>query len=1345
MAEAANTLDKPDQSGQPRDGGRIIVGIGASAGGLAALKTFFANTPANSGLSFVVVVHLSPDHESLLPQLLQPHASIPVTQVTETIPIEPNTVYIIPPRAYLGAIDTHLRLSEPADKRHARGPIDHFFRTLAQTHGSHAIGVVLTGTGSDGTLGIKAIKESGGMVMVQDPEEAEYDGMPRSALATGLVDRVLPVNQLPVEIVRITRIKPLLDMNEDGGPEESKERELLEKIFAQVRSRTHRDFSRYKSSTSMRRIRRRMQLNQVESLAEYLKILREQPDEVYALADEFLITVTNFFRDPEVYATLEKTIVPQMLAGKTQADTLRAWSAGCSTGEEAYSLTILLLEAMSRQDSPPELQVFASDLHEASLKIAREAVYTGLIEADVSPERLKRFFTKSDSGYLVRKEVRERLVFAQHNVLADPPFSKLDLIVCRNLLIYLDRPVQREVIALFHYALNPDGVLVLGRAESIEESSLFRTEDKTQGIYRKLNTAVREPRLPVFSGVGRRFTQGGETPPVTVRPAGAFGALHYEMVERYALPSILIDEDHKVVHVSAQAARYLRIPAGEPSAGLFNMVLDEFRVELFAAVQEAERTRTAVRTRPVRLHIEGTNREVVADVRPAEAGGDMQGFSLIMFDERPGVPHLSDDTRGRAEGEAQNRELQTQLDIAHERMRGIIEEYEVSQEEMKVANEELQSSNEELRSTLEELETSREELQSINEELSTVNQENRLKVEELNQLTSDLQNLMVATDIPALFLDRELRVVRFTPRVRELFNVRDSDRGRPVTDLTHRLDYPTLISDARQVLARHVPVETEVQDSASRWFFVRILPYWSSGERIGGVVATFVDITAQRRGVQEVLEAKKQAEDVVDTIDEPLLILTPEMRVKSANEAFYAHFRSTPAQIEGKPIYALGNGQWDNPQLRSLLEDVLPKGTKFSDHEISHHFDDIGDRVILVSGRRLAHSDLILLGFRDITDLKRVETALREADRRKDEFLAMLAHELRNPLAAICNGLAVQKLSGTGDAVASLTHEMLERQAKQLVRLVDDLLDVSRITRGKVELRKERIDLATVVSSALAICAPLIEAAGCSLTVEAMSDSLIVDADAVRMTQIISNLLNNATKYTPDGGRITVNLSRDGDMGIISVRDTGVGIAADSLPRIFDLFVQVDNPTAKAQGGLGIGLTLVRNLVELHGGRIEARSEGLGRGSEFIVRLPLAPGLDPQQGKTAADSKPGLPAPTRVLVVDDNRDSADSLAILLRLQGHDVRVAYDGPAALQSIAQDRPQLALVDVGMPGMDGFEVARNVRGDPAFNDIKLVAVTGWGQEKDRKASAAAGFDHHLMKPISLDSLAPFFAPNP
>lgn len=439
----------------------------------------------------------------------------------------------------------------------------------------------------------------------------------------------------------------------------------------------------------------------------------------------------------------------------------------------------------------------------------------------------------------------------------------------------------------------------------------------------------------------------------------------------------------------------------------------------------------------------------------------------------------------------------------------------------------------------------------------------------------------------------------------------------------------------------------------------------------------------------------------------------------------------------------LGNGQWDIPRLRSLLEEVLPGNTSFSEFEVSHHFQDLGDRVILVSGRRLADSEQILLGFRDITDLKRIEFALRDADRRKDEFLAMLAHELRNPLAAICNGLAVQKLSGTGDAVASLTLEMLERQAKQLVRLVDDLLDVSRITRGKVELRKERIDLATVVSSALAICAPLIEAAGCSLTVEAMADSLVVSADAVRMTQIISNLLNNATKYTPEGGRITVTLARDGDMAIVSIRDSGVGIAAESLPRIFDLFVQVDNPAARAQGGLGIGLTLVRNLVELHGGRIEAKSEGLGRGSEFSIRLPLADANEAQEaGAPVTQSAAATPRPTRVLVVDDNRDSADSLAILLRLQGHDVRIAYDGAAALRAIAEDPPQLALIDVGMPGMDGLEVARRVRAQPQFRDVTLVAVTGWGQQKDRTASAAAGFDHHLMKPISIDSLAPFFA---
>ncbi len=1340
----ASKKQKPGSGGSSphsADEGLAIVGIGASAGGLVALKTFFDNVPAHSGLSFVVVVHLSPDHDSLLPQLLQPHASMRVTQVVDTVPLEPDHVYIIPPAAYLAAIDTHLRVSVPEGK-HARAPIDHFFRTLAQTHDGNAVGVVLTGTGSDGTLGIKAIKEAGGMVVVQDPADAEFDGMPRSAIATGLVDLVLPVAEMPAQIVRIMQVRPVLKVPEDSETLEDRERKNLDKVFALVRARSHRDFSRYKSSTSVRRIRRRMQLQQVHTLPEYLQVLRTQPEEVAALADEFLINVTNFFRDPPVYAALEDTILPRLLQERSSSEPLRVWSAGCATGEEAYSLAMLILEAYGRHDHPPDLQVFASDLHEPSLKIAREGFYTGNIEADVSPRRLHEFFIRTDTGYCVRKEVRERIVFAQHNVLSDPPFSRMDLIVCRNLLIYLDRPVQREIIALFHYALNPGGFLVLGHSEALDEPNLFAFEDKTQCIYRKRNNPGREARLPVFMSTGRPFSRGAEAVIPPLRPTGSFGVLHHQMVERYALPSVLIDPAFKVVHISERAGRYLRIPAGEPTGSVFTMVREEMRVELFAAVQEAGRRRMPVRTKPVRAQIDGVNRHIVLDARPSEGHGDTQGFMLIMFDEREDSPELLAAPVDTAGGDAERRDLRAQLDLARERMHSIIEEYESGQEEMKVANEELQSSNEELRSTLEELETSREELQSINEELSTVNQENRIKVDELNHLTADLQNLMSATDVPALFLDRQLRVVRFTPRVSELFNVRDTDRGRAVSDITHRLDYPSFIGDARQVLEGRLAIEREVQDSAARWFMVRILPYQSSGDQIGGVVATFIDVTTQKRSVQEVLQAKQHAEDVVDTVDVPLMILTPQLRVKSANEAYYRHFRAEPEQAEGRLLFTLGNGQWDLPQLRALVEDILPGDSSFTDFEVSNHFEALGNRVILLSGRRLAHSDNILLAFHDITALKTVEQALREADRRKDEFLAMLAHELRNPLAAICSGLEVQKISDTGDAVATLTHDILQRQAKQLVRLVDDLLDVSRITRGKVDLSKERIDLADVIRSALAICAPLIERAGCSLKVEA-TDSLVVDADAVRMTQIVSNLLNNAAKYSPDGGRITIRLARDAGEAVIAVRDSGIGITAESLPKIFDLFVQGDNPSTRSQGGLGIGLTLVRNLVELHGGRIAARSDGIGQGSEFVIRMPLAP--DPA-APTASGAYPDArqppvrtPRPIRVLVTDDNHDSADSLAMLLRLQGHDVRVAYSGPEALQAMDKDVPHVALLDVGMPTMDGYELARRIRAQPHLRAVVLVAVTGWGQEKDRQLSAAAGFDHHLMKPISLESLTP------
>jgi two-component system CheB/CheR fusion protein len=841
IIESARTMS-PEP---PSKSGTTVVGIGASAGGLAALKIFLASVPADSGLAFVVVVHLSPDHESHLGELLQPYARFPVEQVIHTTLLEPNRVYIIPPNANLNAIDTHLRLSKLETRRQERAPIDHFFRTLATTHDGHAVAVILTGTGSDGTLGIKDVKANGGVVIVQDPAEAEYDGMPQSAIATGLVDFVLPVAEIPENILRFVRVHPRLPPPEETEEVTQDERVLLHKVFAQLRVRTDRDFSRYKRSTVLRRVARRMQLNYVEDLAAYVERLRERPEEARALADDLLITVTHFFRDPEVFDRLEKVEMERLFAKKGPPEMVRAWSVGCATGEEAYTLAMLLVEEAERHEAPPQIQVFASDLHSRSLEKAREGFYPGDIATDISAERLKRFFQRENGGYRIRKEIRDLIVFAPHNLLADPPFSRIDLISCRNLLIYLEREVQQDVIELFHYALNPDGTLVLGSAETMDTPDLFHTEDKKLCFFRKRNVPSREPRLPVFPLARTRFGGNGSLQGTMTGAAVGYGHLHQRLIEKYAPPSMLVGADNKILHLSEHVGRYLVPPGGEPTQSAVKMVREELRIELQAALQQAREKRDIYDSGPIPVHFNGHPSPVVLHVRPSMER-DEEGFALVVFEEREPL-RPEDESPDPQKQEAEKVHiLQRDIQAARQRLQAVIEEHESSKEEMKASNEEMQSTNEELRSTMEELETSKEELQSINEELQTVNQQNRLKVEELGQLSSDLQNLLIATNIATLFLDRQLRILRFTPQIGDIFNIRATDRGRPISDLTHRLGYKDLRNDAEAVLDHLVPVEREVQDDEGRWYLTRMHPYRSGEDRIEGVVVTFIDITDRK-------------------------------------------------------------------------------------------------------------------------------------------------------------------------------------------------------------------------------------------------------------------------------------------------------------------------------------------------------------------------------------------------------------------------------------------------------------------------------------------------------------------
>lgn len=1352
-------MTTPDfsQSGQPAEGslpaeapkstsGPTIVGIGASAGGLAALKTFFSHVPPESGMAFVVVVHLSPEHESHLPDLLQPHVSMPVMQVTQTLALEPNQVYVIPPGANLNTIDTHLRLSPLEEQRRERAPIDHFFRTLARTHNGHAIGVVLTGTGSDGALGIKEIKEQGGLTIVQDPNEAEYDGMPRSAIATGTVDLVLPLPEIPKAILRFAGTEPHVAVPEDGEETNGDARRFLQRVFAQLRSRTGRDFSRYKPSTILRRVARRMQFNHVEELSAYLNLLGERPDEVLALADDLLITVTRFFRDGEVFVGLEK-VIPKLFEAKTSEEVVRVWTVGCATGEEAYSLAMLLLEEAARREAPPRFQVFASDLHDHSLATAREGFFPGDIEADVSPERLRQFFSRENGGYRIRKVVREAVVFASHNLLGDPPFSRMDLISCRNLLIYLQRDVQREVFDLFHYALNPDGFLVLGASETLDADELFRVVDKRSCIYRKRNVPGREVRLPVFPQIHLRSER--ERVELDGEPV-SYGLLHERIVEQVAPPSMLVREDATVVHLSAHAGRYLVHPGGEITASALKLVREELRLELRAALHLVREQRQPVRTAPILVQFNGETHPVVLDVRPSL---DPEGYVLVIFDESAAFeppPALPPAAVGRGGADTwENVRL-----VAEEQLRATIEKYEVSQEELKASNEELQSANEELRSTMEELETSKEELQSINEELQTVNQENRHKVEELNQLSGDLQNLFASTEIATLFLDRKLSILRFTPKIGELFNVQGTDRGRPLSNFTHRLGYDELEQDAQGVLDSLVPVEREVQDEEGRWYLTRVHPYRSTSDRIEGVVITFVEITDRVRAEEALREAKNYAEVIIETLPEPLLILTPELLVKSANDVFYKYFQVLPDETVGRKIYDLGNGQWNIAALRTLLEDILPNNNVFDGYLVEHEFENLGRRVMLLNGRRLDHLQLILLGIADLTERQETLAALSESEEQFRQLNAVLDDRVREQTQELLQ--REERLQALAVMLTRAEQQERRRVANILHEHVQQLLVAARMfaDRAKSETAEpEALALLEQTLSALRdateacrslsvdLSPPVLHSQGLvpaahwlaermqaryGLTVEVTADPA-AEPEGAELRELlfhaISELLLNVVKHAQTN-RASVRMECPDEQRIrIEVRDPGKGLEAHALE-------------AAGLGGKSWGLFQIRERLEWIDGSFTIESAPYS-GTCVMIVAPRAVAEERRELATEAESA-GVSAAEfvdrqkndsnaiQVVLIDDHEAIRSALAILID-QERDMKVIGEigeGKLGVDIVCDLEPDVVIMDVDLPGISGVEATRQITTKhPGMRVIGLSMYdTADVAEQMRVAGAAA-----------------------
>jgi two-component system CheB/CheR fusion protein len=985
-----------------------IVGIGASAGGLEAFEAFFRACPADSGMAFVLVPHLDPGHVSLLTEIIQRCTSMAVIEALDQMRIEANRVYVIPPNREMGILGGLLQLSVPEMVRGQRMPIDGFLRSLAEDQGDRAIGVILSGTATDGTLGLRAILGAGGVCLVQEPSSAKYDGMPQSAISSGYATHILPVEQMPAMLLEVTRQAAYRLSVPAVVPD--KVLSGINQILLQLRSSTGHDFSLYKKSTISRRIQRRMAQHGIEDESVYARFLRENPLETQLLFKELLINVTSFFRDPDAFVVLKKTVLPELLADKPPGYAFRVWVAGCATGEEAYSIAMVLQELQdelrARHEQELGIQIYATDLDDDAIAVARVGHYPPNIAQDITPERLRRFFSKDDAGYKVKKEIRDMVVFAVQNVIKDPPFTKLDLLSCRNLLIYLEAEAQGRLIPNFHYALKSAGVLFLSTSESITSHlDLFSTIDRKWKFYR----AKHAPLAPWRQGSvdetwsADKATRTALTPPVGKARLGAganLAALSTQaLLQTYAPASVTTDSRGNILYVHGETGRYLRPAPGPVSTNVVEMAREGLQLELRGAISTAAVQAEPTLKREVSVKTNGGFSLVRFSVRALTRDKAGEPLLLVSFEDvasaepsagkaatKPGRGKRSAITSAET---ARIQELERELAYNKENLQATSEEQQASNEELKSTNEELQSTNEELQSSNEELETSKEELQSLNEETITVNSELNAKIDQLTSIQNDMKNLLDSVGTGTLFLDHQLVIRRYTPAAVKAYRLIGSDVGRPLSDITSNLDGVDLGADLQSVLDTLIPIEREVHTVDGNWYLVRIQPYRTLDNVIEGVVLTFTAVTefklaseAAQRAISELAAAqtavtqlaRELAEGIVNTVVEPLIVLDNKLEVVSASRSFYEHFKVMPEETVGRKIYRLGNGQWDIAALRELLENILPHNQVMEAYVVEHDFAGLGQRRMVLNARRivtaLGNTELILLAMVAIEPLK---------------------------------------------------------------------------------------------------------------------------------------------------------------------------------------------------------------------------------------------------------------------------------------------------------------------------------------------------------------------------------------
>ena len=1414
-----------------------VVGIGAAAGGLSALLGLLEKLPEHPGMAFIVILHLpAKDEESAFP-ILARATDLPVVQLKGTAELEPDRVYLVPYGHDLSLHPDSLTSSAQKSQTGATS-IDHFFRSLADAYRCRAIGVVLSGAGSDGAVGLCSIREQGGVTLAQTPEDADHDSMPRAATASGAVDFILPAADMPARLlqlrqnalqIRLPEVPPegmrgspaapeddeagrreagpedgdstaaalpravTAAPDADGGPrgparadaasgpasvatvgEAAGEaagkaaEEALKEIMEILRVRTRHDFRHYKRATVLRRIERRLQVNGLPDLIAYRDYLRDHADETPLLLQDMLISVTNFFRDPAAMSALERTVLPSLVQGRKSDDPIRVWVVGCATGEEAYTIGILLHEQLASIAAPPIVQVFATDIDDRAISIARNGVYPGAIAHDVSPSRLRQFFVQEDDSYRVNKALRESVLFASHNILHDAPFSRIDLILCRNLLIYLDREAQTSIIDIFRYALKPGGHLFLGTSETADTSlGAFTAVDTKNRIY------VANPRSPDRQGSNRlpAMAAGGGTgvgsglpsarPRLPERPShvpaqDTAGAIHQRILLEAAPPSVVVDADLTILHMTGGAGHFMVHASGAPSAALMANIHPDLRLELRTALLSAGEAGKPVEVRRIPIlwrrgsqeEREGVNLRVV----PYRDPRTHAAYSLVQFESVP-----VEQARGTAEevDEGSIVDLRGENERLKEQLRQTIARFDSSNEELRASNAELGAINDALRRASEELETKKEELQSMNEELIAVNHELKAKVDETGQISDDLQNLSAAASIIAIFVDRGMNIKRFTPGAAGLFGLAAGGPVRTLDDIADELDHASLSDDAAESFRTLRPIERVVHGNDGRSYLARIQPYRTMRDSIEGAVLNLTDVTTLQQLREHLNDNNELLRLAAESSGNHAVVpLDQHGRIIAWNAAAERIFGYDSQAIIGQSFDVLSDSvERDRGVPDETLRGAQERGRIERERAYRRKDGRIFQGHCVMSALHGDPSRGFVESIRDLSDDREVQAVrnqlltrentltvkLNAARRSQDELFDVLAGELQRPLNLIqVNADMLMRLPETRNiAVVGKVAESVTKAVASQAHIIEGLRDLSLARSGKLTLQMRSVSLRDLAKNIVTSRKDQAATKSLALDFHSDGDPLTAVCDPARIEQVIRILVSNAIKFTDHGG-VAVRVARDGEFACLAVTDTGTGIAPEVLETVFESPESSPAvPAQRAGRGLGIGLALARELVTAHEGRIQAESEGAERGATFTVWLRLAEPL-----KTAASTAPEAEADNplaglRVVLVDDSVDLLTSFGALMTLEGAQVDSFDNADAALKRLLEADADLLISDLGMPGMDGYELIQEIRKHPKLAALPAIALTGYGRTRDPGHAVRSGFNAHTTKPATVEEL--------